>query len=130
MDTNKKMEGNKMNQKDYSEIEKQITLEHEQAEQEKVIDAFRRVKHGKKFSLGDLQTVQKFLSEQANVHSKDRVHSMDNTISLLEHNSSMTRESISLSKKKLKKRGLDLDRVRRQRRIEQEKLRKERALGY
>src|SRR5690625_2083902 len=116
-----------MNQKEYSEIKKHITLEHEQAEEEKLIDAFHRVKKGDKFSLGDLQSVHKFLSELPYAGSKDQVHNMDNTITLLEHRSSLTRESVSLSKKKLKKRGLDLDRVRRQRRVQQEKVRKEKT---
>ena len=117
-----------MNQKDYSEIKKHITLEHEQAEEEKIVEAFKRVKKGEKFNLVDLQTVYKVLSEQPNVSSNDRVHNMDNTITLLEHRSSMTRENVSLSKKRLRKRGLDLDRLRRQRRLQQEKLRKERVL--
>lgn len=121
-----------MNQKEYSEIKKHVLLEHEQAGEEKHIDSFRRVKEGKKFSLNDLQIVHKFLSEQPAVKSRDQIHNMNDAIGLLEHRTSMTRENISSSKKRLRKRGLDLDRLRRQRRLQQDKERKdkEKVLGH
>lgn len=113
-----------VNYKEYNEIKKQIIMDKEIDEQEKVIDAFYRVREGNNVSLNDLQTVHKVLSESHMGSSKERVHNFKDTISVLEHRSFQTKEKASLQKRKLKRRGMDMDKIRRQRRLEQEKLRK------
>lgn len=113
-----------MNYKEYDEVKKQIIMDKEIEEQEEVIDAFYRVRDGRNVSLNDLQTVQKVLSESSVGSSKERVHNFKDTISVLEHRTVQSKEKASLQRKKLKRRGMDMDKIRRQRRLEQEKLRK------
>ena len=110
-----------MNHKQYLDIKNHILLEHAYEEDKKVLDAFHRVREGKKFSVNDLHVVQKTLANQPNVRSPDRVHSLDENILLLEHRANISRDNISQSSKRLKKRGLDIDRLRRQRRLQHEK---------
>lgn len=110
-----------MNLKEYNEIKKHILLEHAYEEDKKVLDSFQRVKEGKNISVNDLHVVQKTLANQPNVNSPDRVHNLDENIQLLEHRANISKDNISQSNKRLKKRGLDIDRLRRQRKLQHEK---------
>jgi|SRR5690625_3938284 len=112
-----------MNQKEYSELHKHLSLENEVKEKEKVLDAFHRVKKGESFSLNDLQIVGRTIAENSHLKYPDREHSMHDTIFFLERDINSSKENVGKSKKRLKKRGIDLDRLRRQRRIYQEKQR-------
>ncbi len=118
-----------IHQQEYNEIKKHLSLEHKLQEQEEVIEAFRRVKEGGKFSINDLQIVQRTLMEQSNVSYRDRTLDLGDAIFMLERESELTKDMVSKSRKRLKKRGLDLDRLRRQRRLQHEKMRQERELG-
>ena len=112
-----------MNQKEYSELHKHLSLENEVKEKEKVLDAFHRVKKGEGFSLNDLQIVGRTIAENSHSNYHDRGHSINDSIFILERDVNSTKDHVSKSKKRLKKRGMDLDRLRRQRRIYQEKQR-------
>lgn len=105
-----------MNHKEYGELKKHLSLEHELEEKEKVVDAFRRVKKGERFSFNDLEVVRKELFRQQGDYKNGGLN-MNEAIYVLEKDISVSREKISNSKRRLKKRGLDLERLRRQRRL-------------
>lgn len=105
-----------------------MTLEHELEEHEKIIESFRRVKEGKKFSLYDLHVVSCTLMERSKCGLKEKVFNLENIISILEHEGELMNEVVSGYSRKMRIRRLDLDRIRRQRRLQDEKMRKEKGL--
>lgn len=111
-----------MDAKDYSALWKQFTLEQELEEKEDIIDSFRRVESGEGFSLDDLEVVRKTLAERK--EGAGRTINMRNMIHNLEVDVGSTREYATTSKRRLRKRGIDLDRMRKQMRLQHERKRK------
>lgn len=118
-----------MNQKEYGQVRKHMLLEQELEEQEEIIQAFKRVQKGEKFSLHDLRIVERTLVDRSKSGYKEKVFNFDNIISVLEQEIEHTRGFVTGSRRKLRKRRLDLDRLRRQRRLQQEKVKTEKELG-
>lgn len=113
-----------MNAKQYEGIWKHLSLEHELAEKEKVVDAFVRVQKGERFSLHDLEVVKNELIERQGKLFDEEIN-MHGIIHSLEKDISSSKDNVSLSRRRLKKRGVDLERLRRQMRLQQERIRQE-----
>lgn len=106
-----------MNVKQYSELMKHLSIEKESQEKEDVLKSIRKVQEGKSVSVKDLDVTREYLNKKSLSHDKG----LDlNYLTLdLEKEVVDSKENVAKSKQRVKRRGLDLERLRRQRRIYQ-----------
>lgn len=106
-----------MNVKQYSELMKHLSIEKESQEKEDVLKSIRKVQEGKSVSVKDLDVTREYLNKKSLNHDKG----LDlNYLTLdLEKDVVDSKENVAKSKQRVKRRGLDLERLRRQRRIYQ-----------
>lgn len=106
-----------MNVKQYSELMKHLSIEKESQEKEDVLKSIRKVQEGKSVSVKDLDVTREYLNKKSLNHDKG----LDlNYLTLdLEKEVVDSKENVAKSKQRVKRRGLDLERLRRQRRIYQ-----------
>lgn len=106
-----------MNVKQYSELMKHLSIEKESQEKEDVLKSIRKVQEGKSVSVKDLDVTREYLNKKSLSHDKE----LDlNYLTLdLEKEVVDSKENVAKSKQRVKRRGLDLERLRRQRRIYQ-----------
>ena len=116
-----------MNQKEYGQVREHMLLEQELEEKEEIVQAFKRVRRGENFSLHDLHIVERTLVDRSKSGYKEKVFNFDNIISVLEQEIEHTRGFVAGSRRKLRKRRLELDQLRRQRRLQQEKVKTEKT---
>lgn len=106
--------------KRYSGVRKEQDLEREIEEKENVLNAFQRVKNGKSFTLTDLKVVQRELIRQRGDGYKGTL-SMNQAIQNINKEISISKESSHHTKRRMKKRRQDIERLKRQQRLQQQK---------
>lgn len=109
-----------MNEKHYRKLSEHLSLEQNLEERKNVVAAFHRVKKGERFSFSDLEIVQKeLLNQQGDKQTK--VFNMRKAIQNVEGDIASITENVSNKKKRFKKMNHDLNRLKRQRRLQLER---------
>lgn len=106
-----------MNEKQYRKLNEQLSLEQDLKERKNVIAALHRVNKGERFSFNDLEIVQKeSLNQQGN--QQNVVLNMNKAIQNVEGDITTLNENVSNKKRRFKKMDHDLNRLKRQRRLQ------------
>lgn len=106
-----------MNVKQYSELMKHLSIEKDAKEKADILRAVRNVQEGKSVSVKDLDVTREYLNKQS--LSNDKGMDLNYLALDLEEQVVHSKEDVKKSKQRVKRRGLDLERLRRQRRIYQ-----------
>lgn len=109
-----------MNEKQYRKLNEQQSLEELLEEKKKVVAAFYRVKKGTRFSSNDLEIVQKELLKLQGGQQKE-LFNINTAIHNIEGDMAIISENVSNKKKRFKKMNHDLNRLKRQRRLQIER---------
>lgn len=107
-----------MNHKSYSEEIQQKLLEAELENEQEIIDSFKRVVKGKNITKKDLNIVDRVMSEQSKI---GEATSIEKTLDSLQKENVAKTEKVNKSRKRLRKKRVDQDRLRKQRHIRHEK---------
>src|SRR5699024_11114839 len=107
----------KMNAQQYSELMKHLSKERKVKEKEKLLSALKRVRLGERVSVQDLDRVREYV----NLNSLDHTKKMNiSHLSIeLEQDVYKEKDDVERSKNRLKRKGIDLKRLRRMRRVHQ-----------
>src|SRR5690625_3973146 len=106
-----------MNVKQYSELMKHLSIENDAKEKDDILRAVRNVQEGKNVSVKDLDVTREYINKQS--LSNDKGMDLNYLALDLEEQVVHSKEDVKKSKQRVKRRGLDLERLRRQRRIYQ-----------
>ena len=106
-----------MNAQQYSELMKHLSKERKVKEKEKLLSALKRVRLGERVSVQDLDRVREYV----NLNSLDHTKKMNiSHLSIeLEQDVYKEKDDVERSKNRLKRKGIDLKRLRRMRRVHQ-----------
>lgn len=115
-----------MHIKEYTELMKHLNIEQEWEEKKRLVNSVRKVQDGKNVSLEDVERIRTVVERNAWHRSKGV--NLNYIAIQLERDVSLSKEKVFKSKQKMKRKGLDLERLRRQRRIQQVREFKERTV--
>lgn len=104
----------------YSDVRKEQDLEKEIEEKENVLNAFQRVKNGKAFTLKDLKVVQRELIRQRGEVFKGTLN-IDQAMQNVQQEINLSKTSSHHTKRRMRKRRQDVERLKRQQRLQQQK---------
>lgn len=106
----------------YNDLERLIYLENQLASEDRILEAFLNVKRGDRFSLEDLQIVQKMLAAQTNVLSNERHFNLSNTIVLLRERVVKLSDRVSNAESKVMKNNYAVSGMEKERLLEHYRL--------
>lgn len=106
-----------MNAKQYSELMKHLSKQREVEEKEKLLSSVQRVRDGMMVTVEDLDRVREYLNQ--NVYSHKKEIDLHHVEASLENDVVKDKNNVKKSKERLKRVGIDLDRIKRFRRIHQ-----------
>ena len=104
-----------MYSKQRSEIKKHLELEENMKRLESVMNAFDRVKSGKSFNLTDLKIVQEEFKKLYGENNSNNLN-FEHAIYRVTREINDVNEVVQVSKKRLRRKGVNLERLRRQQR--------------
>lgn len=104
-----------MSEKNYEEVEKVYEFLQEQLERQEKLDAFIRVAEGTKLSVNDLEIIKKEMEQN---RSGSKTFNLKQMVTTLSDELESSKDDEGKHRKKLRKKGSDLERLRRQRRLQ------------
>lgn len=111
------MEALVMNAKQYTKLMKHLSKQREMKEKEKLLSSVQRVRDGRVVTVEDLDRVREFVNQ--NVYSHKKEVDLSHVERNLENDVLEDKNNVKKSKERLKRSGIDLERIKRFRRMQQ-----------